>query len=129
MLALEPIDCTRIVGRGAAVSTKISGRAVGVVLAPDELVVVPVDQTTFAVDAPDHCVVESDQGFSGRWMTPSEFGSVVAFHIEWPIPVDRPASAQGLVAGVPSKLFFGADERVLLLCATAYAHELMERLG
>ena len=58
----------------------------------------------------------------------------MARHVEWPLPSERPALAQGAVAGVPAKVFLpdgiggaGAGD-VLLLTATAYADELMDRL-
>jgi hypothetical protein len=35
--------------------------------------------------------------------------------------------AQGLVASVPAKIWL-TDDRALLLCAAAYAHELARRL-
>jgi hypothetical protein len=35
--------------------------------------------------------------------------------------------AQGLIAGVPAGLWL-TDNGALLLCAAAYAHELVERL-
>ena len=51
----------------------------------------------------------------------------MAPHVEWHLPVDRPAFAQGRVAGVPAKLWLETD-RVLLVTATAHADELAERL-
>ena len=83
------------------------------------------------VDLADvHAIVEPDAGFSGAWL-PLD---AVVRHIEWPLPPERPALAQGAVAGVPAKVFLpdgsagaGAGD-VLLLTGTAYAEELMERL-
>jgi len=87
------------------------------------------------VDLADvHAIVEPDAGFSGAWLP---LGAV-ARHIEWPLPPERPALAQGAIAGVPAKVFLpdgsagagtgaGAGD-VLLLTATAYADELMDRL-
>ena len=57
-----------------------------------------------------------------------------ARHIEWPLPTERPALAQGAVAGVPAKVWLpdgtgaGRVGDVLLLTATAYADELTDRL-
>ena len=75
--------------------------------------------------AGEHIVVD-EVGFVGWWLTPEELDHVVT-HIDWPLPTDRPALAQGLIAGVPAKLWLDED-RALLLCAAAYAHELEERL-
>ena len=71
-------------------------------------------------------IQEKESGFVGWWLTPEELDHVVT-HIDWPLPTDRPALAQGLIAGVPAKLWL-AEDRALLLCAAAYAHELEERL-
>ena len=71
-------------------------------------------------------IQERELGFVGWWLTPDELDHVVT-HVDWPLPTDRPALAQGLIAGVPAKLWL-AEDRALLLCAAAYAHELEERL-
>jgi hypothetical protein len=73
-------------------------------------------------------IIEEDAGFVGWWLTPSELETAVLPHADWPLPPSRPALAQGLVAGVPAKIWLTKD-RALLLCAAAYAHELAERLG
>ena len=73
-------------------------------------------------------IIEQDAGFVGWWLTPSELETSVLPHVDWPLPSSRPALAQGLVAGVPAKIWL-TDDRALLLCAASYAHELAERLG
>jgi hypothetical protein len=114
-------------------------RVVGAAAALDELVV-PDDHPTLRV-APDEMLVigavsvqvagenlvVDEAGFVGWWLTPDEVRELVLPHIDWPLPTTRPVLAQGLVAGVPAKLWL-ADDRTLLLCAAAYAHELEERL-
>jgi hypothetical protein len=86
-----------------------------------------------AVDLADsHAVVEPEAGFAGAWLALDD----VARHTEWPLPPERPAFAQGAVAGVPAKVFLpdgigiggGGIGDVLLLTATAYADELTDRL-
>jgi hypothetical protein len=74
----------------------------------------------------DNLVVD-EAGFVGWWLTPDELTNAVVPHVDWPLPAARPALAQGLVAGVPAKLWL-TEDRALLLCAAAYAHELEERL-
>jgi hypothetical protein len=71
--------------------------------------------------------VVDEAGFVGWWLTLDELNDAVVPHVDWPLPEDRPALAQGLVAGVPAKLWL-AEDRALLLCAAAYAHELVDRL-
>jgi hypothetical protein len=98
----------------------LPGGAVALRLAPDELFV-----AGRAVDAGSG-LVEEEPGFVGWWLEPEELDRV-AHHVEWPLPGERPALAQGLVAGVPARLWLG-EGRALLLVATAYAHELVDRL-
>jgi len=52
----------------------------------------------------------------------------VAHHVEWSIPVERPALAQGSVANVPARVWLPDDGNVLLITAAAYANELANRL-
>ncbi len=72
-------------------------------------------------------LVEEERGFVGWWLSVEELHDHLLGHIDWPLPAERPALAQGLIAGVPAKLWLTHD-RVLLLASAAYAHELMERL-
>lgn len=94
-------------------------------LAPDELFVL-VRSGKFTAVFPEPGIVEDEHGFVGWWLTSDELTAVV-HHAEWTIPATRPVLAQGLVAGVPARLWL-TDDRALLLCAAAYAHELVERL-
>ena len=72
----------------------------------------------------EHAIVEPEVGFAGVWL-PVE---VVAHHVEWPLPAERPALAQGFVATVPAKVWLPDDGDALLLTAAAYADELAGRL-
>jgi hypothetical protein len=92
-------------------------------LAPDDLLA--VGAASVQVNG-EHLVVD-EAGFVGWWLTPDEVREQLLPHVDWPLPTARPALAQGLVAGVPAKLWL-SDDRALLLCAAAYAHELEERL-
>jgi hypothetical protein len=78
------------------------------------------------VVADEHAVVEPEVGFAGAWLP---LDDVIA-HVEWPLPVERPALAQGSIAGVPAKVWLpaGGDGDALLLTAAAYADELAGRL-
>jgi hypothetical protein len=76
----------------------------------------------------EHLIVVPETGFVGAWLTGDQLRDLVLPHVEWPLPDERPALAQGLIAGVPAKLWLG-DDRALLLCAEAYARELSDRLG
>ena len=52
----------------------------------------------------------------------------VAHHIEWSLPTERPALAQGAVANVPARVWLPDDGDALLVTAAAYADELASRL-
>jgi hypothetical protein len=91
-------------------------------LAADELFVLG----KFKLIDDEPLIEEEEHGFVGWWLTPGELAEV-ADHVEWTIPSTRPVLAQGLIAGVPARLWL-TDDRALLLCAAAYAHELVERL-
>ncbi len=92
-------------------------------LAPDDVLVIGAASVQVSGE---HLVVD-EAGFVGWWLTPDEVTQAVVPHLDWPLPTARPALAQGLVAGVPAKLWL-AEDRALLLCAAAYAHELEDRL-
>ena len=94
-------------------------------LARDEVLVLTEHDELAVSD--EHVIAEEEAGFSGVSLTDAEFDQLVRLHIDWAIPATRPALAQGLVAGVPCKLWF-ADDSVLLLCLTAHVHELEARL-
>jgi len=96
--------------------------------APDDAFAMRTSQIALVDLADEHAIVEPETGFVGAWMTSDELAERVLPHVEWPLPAARPALAQGLIAGVPAKLWL-EDDRALLLCVAAYAHELSERLG
>ena len=124
MRAPEPMRGARMVA-APAVLDAMSGPD-GVImlrLAPDDLLL--ITHASFAFIG-EPAIVEPEAGLMGWWLTPDEFEAVLE-HVEWPLPTARPALAQGLIAGVPAKLWL-TDDRSLLLCAAAYAHELEERL-
>jgi hypothetical protein len=76
------------------------------------------------VDDPD-AIVEDERGFVGAWLDPAG----IELHTEWPLPTERPALAQGSIAGVPAKLWLPVDGDALVLTAAAYGDELETRLG
>jgi hypothetical protein len=92
-------------------------------LASDDLLILGAASVEVAGE---HLIVD-EAGFVGWWLTPDEVTASVLPHVDWALPTARPALAQGLVAGVPAKLWL-TEDRSLLLCAAAYAHELEERL-
>ena len=124
MRAPEPMRGGRLVAASSTLDAlDLSPGTHALRLAPDELLVLGA---AFP-EPPASAIVEDERGFVGWWLTPEELARV-AHHVEWPLPGERPALAQGLVAGVPARIWLGDDGRALLLVAAAYAHELEARL-
>jgi hypothetical protein len=122
--APERLPALRIVGAPEALDQVSAPDGQPVLrVAPDELLVIGAA----SVEVTGEQLVVDEAGFVGWWLTPDEVREQVLPRIEWALPTARPALAQGLVAGVPAKLWL-TEDRALLLCAAAYAHELEERL-
>jgi hypothetical protein len=124
--ALERVAGVRVVADPAALDAAVwTGDGVSVLrIAPDEALA--IGATAVAVDDPE-AIVEPEGGMVAARLSAVELAPV-ARHIEWALPVPRPALAQGKVAGVPARLVLDGDGGLLVTHA-AYAHELEERLG
>ncbi len=123
MPGLEQLHGTRVVAHPAAIDTaRWAGDHVTVLrFAPDDAFGIGAD----GVEVDDeHAIVESEPGFAGAWLPIED----VERHLEWPLPTERPALAQGFVATVPAKVWLPDDGDVLLVTAAAYADELAGRL-
>lgn len=123
MPALEPLHGLRVVADPAALDgARWQGAEVRVLrFAPDDAFAIGAEGVE--LDDPD-AIIESEVGFVGARVAISE----VLSHIEWSLPGERPALAQGSIANVPSKLWLRDDGDALLLTATAYADDLVSRL-
>lgn len=125
MRAPEPLPALRVVAAPEVLDDlTLADDHPALRLAPDDLLV--IGAASVEVGGGENLVVD-ETGFVGWWLTPDEVRERVLPHVDWPLPTARPALAQGLVAGVPAKLWL-AEDRALLLCAAAYAHELEERM-
>jgi hypothetical protein len=120
--APEPVSGTRVVAAPAVLDGIWTDGGAILRLADDEALVIGGHVVVDDASA----LVEDEAGFVGWWLAPDEVAAVL-HHVEWPVPTARPTLAQGLVAGVPARLWL-TEERALLLVAAAYAHELVERL-
>ena len=123
MPGLEHLHGTRVVADPAAIdAARWAGDHVTVLrFAPDDAFGIGAD----GVEVDDaHAIVESEPGFAGVWLPIED----VERHLEWPLPAERPALAQGFVATVPAKVWLPDDSDVLLVTAAAYADELAGRL-
>lgn len=124
MRAPEPLHALRVVAAPEVLDDLAWADDVAALrLAADDLLAIGAASVEVGGE---HLIVD-EAGFVGWWLTANEVRDHVLPHVDWPLPTARPALAQGLVAGVPAKLWL-TEERALLLCAAAYAHELEERL-
>lgn len=119
------------IDRAAIRSVPTSDGAITLRFAPDELFVSPAvtaaeESAILAVDP--HAILLNEGAFSGAWVDEEQALALLARLAEWPMPTERPAFAQGAVAGIATKLWFEKG-RVLFVVQTPYAHELEERLG
>ena len=87
----------------------------------------PMSEDLLAADP--HAIIAEDAGWSGIWLTGDEVESIARHDIHWPLPAERPAFVQGLVAAIPAKLWLGTDGEALLLVATVSVDEMQERLS
>ena len=126
MLALEPLRGQRIVASPEALDGLPWPSGVSVLrFAPDDAFVLGAESLGVSGE---HIIVVDDSGWVGCWLDHDQLAHVTA-HIEWSLPTARPALAQGYVAGVPAKLYFGHGGEALLLCAAPYEVDLAERLA
>ena len=126
MRVLETLTGLRLTARPEALDrAKWDDGTIVLRFAPDDAFAIGAAEVGIA---DEHAIVVHESGFVGTWLTPDELSGRVVPHIEWPLPEARPALAQGLICGVPAKLWLDGD-RALLLCTAAYAHELADRLG
>ena len=127
MLACEPLVGWRIIAEPTALDTAVWPDGSMVVrISPDDAFVIGAPEPT----VPDpHAIVTPEHGFNGAALTGGQVGDIALQHIEWVLPTERPALAQGQIAGVAAKLVLHADGSALLLVATAAHHELVDRIG
>ena len=123
--AFEPLTGLRVVAEPAALDAVRWGEGVTVLrLAPDDAFAIDAMAADVTVDD-EHAIVEPEAGFSGAWVELD----AVRRHVEWALPDERPALAQGFVATVPARVWLpDGSDRVLLVTATAFADELAGRL-
>jgi hypothetical protein len=93
--------------------------------AKDEALILPRARVELA--DPDAIIV-AEGGYAGIWLSRDETFDFLERNCEWELPQQRPAFAQGMVAGIPTKLWL-ESERVLLLVPAPYAHDFAERLS
>jgi hypothetical protein len=125
--ALDPIRGLRVVALPGALDAARwtagdTGQVTILRLAPDD--VLAIGAVEVQVEDPD-AIVEPEAGFVGGWCSLEDLRP----QTEWAVPTERPALAQGAVAGVPAKVWLPDDGDVLLVVSAAHAAVLTERLG
>ena len=125
------IDAHRVVASPASLDRATWPQWADVLrIAADEALViheVGADSVAPVVDDP-HAIIEPESGFVELEWGDIELLKRITRHLEWSLPTKRPALAQGLVAGVPCKVWLEADDTVRLFCSTSHVHELEARL-
>ncbi|MFN8441679.1 MAG: hypothetical protein U0175_12950 [Caldilineaceae bacterium] len=124
---LQRIPGTRIVATSAALdAASWPAGALALRLAPDEIFV--TDTVAPEMVSDPYAIVVADAGFAGTWLSNEQGLDFLAHHCEWRLPDQRPTFAQGMVAGLPMKLWFEQD-RLLLLVPAPYSSDLEARLA
>jgi hypothetical protein len=123
VLALEPLRGLRVIASPDALDgARWTGSVTVLRFAPDEALA--IGAITVDIDDSD-AIVERETGFVGARLTAADLERLVA-HMDWPLPTEPGALAQGKIAGVPAKVLVG--EPSLLLTQASYADDLMSRL-
>lgn len=123
---LERFTATRIVALPEALdAARWPDGALAFRLAPDEVLVTATVDAEAIGDV--HAIVERETGFSGIWLERSVAIDFLERESDWEVPADRPALAQGLVAGLPVKVWFEHD-RAFFIVAASFGMDLSERL-
>lgn len=134
MHVVDRFTGTRIVAHPQAIDAAVwPDGTLAFRLAPDEVLLTPA-LTATTVDDP-HAIVEPETGFSAVWLDRVTAIDVLERECDWELPqgmgqsrnAEPPVFAQGLVAGLPVKVWFERD-RVLFIVASPFAVDLMERL-
>ena len=126
-IQIQPIPGTRIVAKPAALdAATFPAEALVLRFAPDEAFVT-ASITAESISDP-YAIVVADGGFAGVWLETTAALDFLQRSCEWRLPDQRPAFAQGMVAGLAMKLWF-EQEKVLLLVPAPFAHDLQERLA
>ena len=128
MPALEQLSATRIVATPAALDAAAWPQGALVLrTAPDEALVTPVVGQDLILPHDPHAIVARETGFAAAWVAADEALEFLERSCEWELPFERPAFAQGAVAGLPLKLWLERD-RVLFIVPAPFAADLEERM-
>jgi hypothetical protein len=123
------VYATRVVATPAALdAVRWPVDAVALRVAPDEAIVLAGVGQDLILPHDPHAIVAADTGLAGVWLTMGDALDFLERSCEWELPRARPAFAQGMVAGLPLKLWF-EPERVLFIVPAPFTVDLEERLA
>lgn len=128
MHALNPLRCTRIVSTADALDRVVWPAGVPVCrLAADEVLLLDDgEHLSIAIDDP-HAIRRVDTAWAGMTMREEDARVWLAGAAEWAPPETTPAFVQGLVMGLPVKLWWAAGQ-VRVMVAAPFAADFAERL-
>ncbi len=126
LIQFERLEMTRIISTKEAINQiTVPAKHILLRIAPDEAYVYP--KTAVSLED-EWAIIKTDSGWAGAWIEMDTAVSIFEHTCEWELPSKRPSLAQGLVAGVPSKIWFEED-KVLLLVPASLAAEMEERVN
>lgn len=126
MLGLKRFPATRIVATPTALdSIQYPADSIVLRIAADEVLIAPPAEIN--VNDP-HAIILPDGSFCGVWLTASAAQRILERECEWKLPHQRPAFAQGAVAGIPVKLWLEV-ERVFMVVQAPFVVEFEERIA
>jgi hypothetical protein len=117
----EPLSGWRVVANPSSVDEI---RGVVLRFAPDDALV--LSDTAVEISDPD-AIVERDSGWVSLRLSEEEALALISVHASWRAPVERPAFTQGMLAGLPTKVYLNGAASLIVVPAP-FAHELDERL-
>ena len=125
MLAAESLAATRIVATPAALeAASWPPGTIAMPIAPDEALVIgdiPGD-----IDDP-HAIIEDEGGFVVLRLTRAELDAWMSREAEWTLPRSPTSFSQGMVAGLPVKIWVDGD-LAMVLTRVSLRSELAGRL-
>lgn len=121
---------TRIVARAAALDGGAwpEGRVVLRTAVDELLIIPPVADVSSVTNSDPYAIVVEDASYAGVWLGAEAAAAILRRHCEWQVTEERPAFAQGAIAGIATKLWLEAD-RVLFVVPAPYAVEFEERIA
>lgn len=127
MLELKRIPGTKIAATPAALDSAKwpEGTLVFRIAADEALITPPVADVQ--VNDP-YAIVVADSSYAGAWLPMAEALALLERTCEWEIPGERPAFAQGAIAGIPAKLWLEKD-RALFILPAPYVADFEERMA